>query len=131
MELYALGSPNNSLLILNHLKFNNQKAYYDIVKNSTDFSLKLKDSYFVITNHRTKWTKRILEFAFPYLFFPLAFASDTTTKRVDTWEPLKPTPMLEDSFIGLGCLIGFVLLQLNVSLVKIINPNQNTETNFL
>ena len=44
-------------------------VYYDIVKNSIDFSLKLKDSYFVITNRRKNWTKRILEIAFPYLFF--------------------------------------------------------------
>ena len=38
--------------MLNHLKFKNQKVYYEIVKNSIDFSLKLKDSYFVITNRR-------------------------------------------------------------------------------
>ena len=48
------------------------KGFYDIVKNSTDFSLRLKDNCFVITNHRTNWTKRILELAFPYHFFSLA-----------------------------------------------------------
>ena len=40
---------------------------------------------------------------------------------------LKPTPMLKDSYIGLGCLIGFVLLQLIASPVEITNPNQNIE----
>ena len=56
-----------NLLMLNDLRFSNQKAYYDIVKNSTDFSLKLKVNYFAITNLRTNWTKKTLEFAFLYL----------------------------------------------------------------
>ena len=46
-------------------------------------------------------------------------------KWVDIWEQPKPTPILKDSIIGLECSIGFVLLQLIVSLVKIPNPNQN------
>ena len=58
-----------SLLMLNHLIFNNQKAYYAIAKNSTDFSLRPKVNYFAIMNHRTNWTRKILEIAVLYLFF--------------------------------------------------------------
>ena len=35
--LYALGFAKKSLLMLNHLGFNNKKAYYDIDKKSTKF----------------------------------------------------------------------------------------------
>ena len=63
-----------SLLMLNHLRLNNQKAYYAIANNSTDFSLRPKDNCFAIMSHRTIWTGKTLEYAFPYLFSQLAFA---------------------------------------------------------
>ena len=43
----------NTPPILNHQKYNSQKVFYDIAKNSTDFLSKKKDSSCAITNRET------------------------------------------------------------------------------
>ena len=95
--------------IVNHQKYNSLKVFYDIAKNTTDFLLKKKDSFSVITNHQTSWKRRIFVFAFLYLYCLPASNWDTTTKWEDTWEQQKPMLMPRDSTIGLECLIGYVL----------------------
>ena len=45
-----------------------------------------------------------------------------TTKWVDIWEPLKLTPMLSDSIIGLECLIGFAFFTADCITCQINNP---------
>ena len=99
----------NTLLKLNYQKYNSLKVSYDIAKISTYFLLKKKDSSFAIANRQTSQKRRISIFASLYLYSFHASNWDTTTKWVDTWEQPKPMPMPRDIFIGLECLIGYVL----------------------
>ena len=55
--------------MVNHLRFSNQKACYHIVKNTTDFSLKLKDKYFCYNEPSLKLNEENLRICLPLVLF--------------------------------------------------------------
>ena len=96
----------NTPTILNHQRSNSLKVSYDIVKNSTDFLLKKKNSAFATMNHRTSWKRRIFVYVSLYLYSLHVSDWGTITKWVGTWEQLTFVPMPKDSTTGPDCLIG-------------------------